>query len=152
MKIHVNRIPAEGYREEIAYDPAMLDVERFDLRFHQPIAVSASVTKTEHDVLVRADIRGTATLTCARCLEPFESPLETDVLLSYRVAPTDVLDITNDFRQELILAYPMIPVCRPDCKGLCRLCGQNLNERDCGHDQRVDQAGGPPVDLNPVLR
>ena len=45
----------------------------------------------------------------------------------------DVVDITDDVRQEIMLAYPMIPVCRPDCKGLCSVCGQNLNAGPCQH-------------------
>jgi len=32
-----------------------------------------------------------------------------------------------------MLEMPSRPVCRPDCKGLCLVCGQNLNEKDCGH-------------------
>ena len=33
----------------------------------------------------------------------------------------------------LILAVPMSPRCRDNCLGLCPTCGQNKNERDCGH-------------------
>ncbi|MBI2174769.1 MAG: DUF177 domain-containing protein [Candidatus Omnitrophica bacterium] len=59
--------------------------------------------------------------------------LDVKAMSSYHVAPTDVVDITDDVRQEIILAYPMIPVCREDCKGLCISCGQNLNVAACSH-------------------
>jgi uncharacterized protein len=49
------------------------------------------------------------------------------------VAPTDVVDITDDIRQEIILAYPMIPICQQNCKGLCPVCGQNLNQEILPH-------------------
>ena len=40
-------------------------------------------------------------------------------------------------REQLLLALPMNALCREDCKGLCGMCGQNLNERACGCDPRV---------------
>lgn len=40
-------------------------------------------------------------------------------------------------REQVLLALPMSVVCKEDCRGLCITCGQNLNERDCGHSQRV---------------
>lgn len=39
---------------------------------------------------------------------------------------------TSDFiRQEIILHFPMIPVCSNSCKGLCPKCGTNLNKKSC---------------------
>ena len=48
------------------------------------------------------------------------------------LGPDLVLDVTEVARQHLLLALPMVPVCRPDCRGLCPRCGANLNERECG--------------------
>ena len=45
----------------------------------------------------------------------------------------EMVDITDDVRQEIILAYPMIPICAPGCKGLCPACGWNLNQGSCVH-------------------
>lgn len=133
MKIHVNRIPADGYREDVAYDPAALDVDRADLRFEQPIAVSSFITKAEDEVVVQAEIHGVARLSCARCLGSFEAPMETGATFTYHAAPADVIDITDDVRQEIMLTSPMIPLCREGCKGLCPTCGQNLNVAGCSH-------------------
>ncbi len=139
MKIQVNRVPSEGLREDTTYDPKLLDMERFDVQFQEPIALSSFITVAEHDLIVKADISCVLQLQCARCLTTFDWPLRTDTLLSYEVAPTDVIDITEDIRQEIILAYPMIPMCREDCKGLCAVCGQNLNLGSCAHHQEQEQ-------------
>lgn len=48
-----------------------------------------------------------------------------------------VIDLDPLFREQLILALPTYPVCREDCKGLCPVCGANLNERECGCDRHV---------------
>ena len=39
-------------------------------------------------------------------------------------------------REQVLLALPMDAVCREDCKGLCGMCGKNLNEGSCGCDRR----------------
>lgn len=135
MKIHVNRIPYEGLREDAQYDPKTLDVDRADVRLEDPVAVSAFITKADREVVVQAEIGGVLRLSCARCLTSFEHRLHTEAILSYAVAPADIVDITEDIRQEIILAYPMIPLCQPECKGLCPKCGQNLNVTGCPHQR-----------------
>jgi uncharacterized protein len=40
-------------------------------------------------------------------------------------------------REQLILGLAQYPVCSEGCKGLCPVCGTNLNERECGCDRKV---------------
>ena len=133
MKIYVNRIPVEGIREEASYDPKTLDIDRFDIQWEAPVNVSSWITKAERELLVQADIRCPLQLSCARCLAVFPWRLETAATLNYAVQPTDVVDITEDIRQEILLAFPMVPVCRLGCQGLCAVCGLNLNISTCQH-------------------
>ena len=37
----------------------------------------------------------------------------------------------------LTFNMPTKILCKPDCKGICKVCGKNLNEGDCGCDQFV---------------
>jgi len=48
-----------------------------------------------------------------------------------------VIDLDPILREQILLSLPAYPVCRDGCKGLCSVCGQDLNERDCGCDRRV---------------
>lgn len=48
-----------------------------------------------------------------------------------------VIDLDPLVREQLVLSLPAYPVCREDCKGLCTVCGANLNERECGCDRHV---------------
>jgi uncharacterized protein len=48
-----------------------------------------------------------------------------------------VIDLDPLVREQLVLSLPAYPVCRDDCKGLCPVCGGNLNERECGCDRHV---------------
>jgi uncharacterized protein len=48
-----------------------------------------------------------------------------------------VIELDPIVREELLLALPGYPVCDESCKGLCPVCGANLNERECGCDRHV---------------
>ncbi len=133
MKIHVNRVPTEGMQEHASYNPATMDMDREDIRVTPPVEVDAWVQVAQQELIVRAAIACHLQLTCARCLEEFDTTAQTETVFSYSVKPTDVVDITNDVRQEIILGYPMVPLCRTNCRGLCVTCGQNLNRGSCPH-------------------
>ncbi len=47
------------------------------------------------------------------------------------------IDLDPVVREQILLALPGYPLCREDCKGLCPVCGQNRNERECGCDRHV---------------
>ncbi len=47
-----------------------------------------------------------------------------------------LIDLDPILREQVLLALPPYPVCRDDCKGLCPVCGTNLNERECGCDRK----------------
>ncbi len=140
MKIYVSRIPEEGVRNHATYDPTDMEMDRFDIHLRESFEVDAFIARADRELVVNVDIRAPMHLTCARCLEEFAAAITTDAVFSYSIKPDDVVDITDDLRQEIILAYPMIPMCRPDCKGLCPTCGQNLNAGPCAHYVREGQS------------
>jgi len=47
------------------------------------------------------------------------------------VKDQNMLDVSDDLRQEIILTYPVKCLCREDCQGLCPACGKNLNSETC---------------------
>ena len=49
-----------------------------------------------------------------------------------------LIDLSPLLAEELLLALPLAPLCRVECKGLCQECGEDLNERPHSHDVVVD--------------
>ena len=89
---------------------------------------------------------------CSRCVEPFEVPIDTTFDLRYvpqtenvgegerEIGEDDLaiafyregmLDLIDLMREQFVLAMPMKPLCREDCRGLCPECGTNLNKGQC---------------------
>jgi uncharacterized protein len=49
----------------------------------------------------------------------------------------ETIDLAPIVREQLLLGLPATePLCKETCKGLCPTCGQDLNEKDCGHSQK----------------
>ena len=42
-----------------------------------------------------------------------------------------VIDLSRPIRDEILLAVPMTAICRPDCAGICPVCGCNRNLTPC---------------------
>jgi uncharacterized protein len=80
-------------------------------------------------------------------LYAFNKKSETD---SGLLLPDDAqIDLQPLLREYALLEIPIKPICRPDCKGLCPVCGENLNETDCGH--RPEESDSPFSTLKNLL-
>ena len=148
MKININKIPLEGvvFSEDIS--PKGLDLETEIVKFNGPLKIRAEVSSIMNAITVNLSLAGSLRLICGRCLNDFEISLNKDLRLNYPENKSEpvidastslsvngergrTIDLDLDIRQEIILDYPVKPLCQPDCKGLCPKCGKNLNEGGC---------------------
>ncbi len=135
--------------------------ENAELRDAQITSIDADIraTHTNPGALLEGDARATVAQECARCLKAIDSPVEARFAEQYYAtlnvetgaampkAPRDAKTIGSDFRidltpllrEEVILATPQAPLCRPDCKGLCPVCGLDLNASPHEHERDVDE-------------
>lgn len=138
-----------GYTREFPLDipfihlPPDLDIENF--------AGVVRISRAQQGLVVQVQVEADTTAQCGRCLVDFSQHLRADFTDLYAFTPklaaesglvlpeTGQLDLAPSIREELLLSFPINPVCRPDCKGLCPVCGENLNEVQCGHTlERID--------------
>jgi uncharacterized protein len=47
------------------------------------------------------------------------------------------LNVDDLLTNEIVINWPMKVLCKPDCKGICRQCGKDLNTGTCGCDTFV---------------
>jgi len=132
VKIDINRIPLEGLTLEEKINPATLDLDTDIVKFHESIKIKAGISKITNAVTVDMRLSGSMYLNCSRCLSEFKIELRKNLKLNYQANKLEpILDLDQDIKEEVILDYPLKPLCRPDCKGLCPKCGKNLNEGGC---------------------
>jgi uncharacterized protein len=139
----------ESYRDEreIQLDPIMLGGQRYmpvPGKVTADFTVSRASTGTVFELQFRTRLHGP----CYRCTRDAvveqsvsareyqaASPGESDELRTPYVA-ADVLDLSAWARDALVLALPDKILCRPDCAGLCPVCGRDLNEEPHEHPDR----------------
>lgn len=111
---------------------------------------TARVGRTTQGLIVQGNFSGKTVLECVRCLTDYEQALEWEFTELYAfkqenvtesglLVPDDAqIDLQALVREFALLEFPIKPLCREDCQGLCMECGQNLNEKDCGHTAEDD--------------
>ena len=74
---------------------------------------------------------------CARCLKPVSYRL--DIRFDFEIGPDETtyidgyyLDVDQLIHDEALLVWPERVLCRKDCRGLCSICGHDLNDGPCG--------------------
>lgn len=133
-----------GYSHEIPFDLEKVKLEEFELRNLTGIV---TIGRTPQGLVVQGKFSADTTLECVRCLNEFNYPLTWGITELYAfnkksvsesdlLVPDDAhLDLAPLVREYGLLELPIKPLHAPDCKGLCIECGQDLNVKDCGHDQ-----------------
>lgn len=132
MKIDINQIPQEGLTLIEEFSPAALDLETEIVKFCTPLRVTADITKITNAVAVHLEFSCRIRTVCSRCLEEFDSDLKKSLDLNFSADKSvREIDLNPEIREEIIIDYPVKPLCKEDCKGLCFKCGNNLNEEKC---------------------
>ena len=135
------------------YRPGALDFEEAEFRQAGPFTVNADAELVGKEIRVHGAIFGDLAATCDRVLEQIKIPVEQDFDLLYRPMEEiareeevevgedeltvgffsgDGVNLADEVEEQVLLSVPMKVVCRPDCRGLCPVCGVNRNARQCG--------------------
>ena len=108
----------------------------------EPIKVKATLVRTGDIISLDGFISGKIQLACSRCLEKFSYKLQLPLQEKLTNNPenkddelifinNDKLDLTEIVENNIIMSLPIQRLCKEDCKGLCQICGTNLNNGNC---------------------
>lgn len=111
-----------------------------------PVSIRVTHMK-ERRFRITGSGRVTLEIPCDRCLEPVETELVLDFVKNIDLSVPDggqteeldetnyidgyTLDVDELIRGEILTGWPMKILCSEDCKGICNVCGQNLNQGTC---------------------
>ena len=110
----------------------------------EPVVLDVEYSFDGEGFTVRGELRSAVLMNCTKCNEEFVSPFEvafSERFLRVSEEEAEELDcytytgetlVLDKLVQDLILLNaPMYGLCRPDCRGLCPVCGANLNNTQC---------------------
>lgn len=147
-------LPLKGHLDESSYT---LGEREFSLP--SGIDYDLVLTNAGEGILATGILTTHVVGTCDRCLSPaefdvsgevdeyylFEEPEDTgdgdddDELDFSLVSDDNTIDLSDALLSTLVMETPYVVLCRPNCKGLCPVCGANLNEEDCGHAAQIEE-------------
>ncbi len=169
MLIQIDKLKRRPRQIEIDEDASGFTVLR-DLvdqgavDFKDRIRGSLTASWVGQIIEVTGHLETTVALACGRCLKPVTSHLEMELLLCYSDLSGDQaavaeqlelqredlglisfagpeIDLRPDIEQEIIMALPQHLLCTAQCRGLCPLCGIDLNQGQCRCEKPVFHAG-----------
>lgn len=161
MEISIESILADSTEVELRESPEELnDVLRAvnggrsaDFSLTTPLRVLLRYMRSGNDLIFDGVLDGTVDAECSRCLERYSItverqffctllPVQTgipnsrelelqqeDLSTSYYTGET--INVSLLVGEQLLLSLPTLPLCKADCAGLCKQCGENLNTSTC---------------------
>lgn len=152
LRLNVGFVVAQsaGFSRDFPFDIPQISIPP-DLRLNSFNGL-VRVTRTPQGILVQANFHTVIDLECVRCLTEYQQTLKFNFTELYAFSQryvtdsgllmpeTGIIDLTPVLRDYVLLEIPISPLCRPDCKGLCPICGNNLNESMCYHEE---ESGDP---------
>ncbi len=145
---------SEGKEEKLTatYEPTVVAMQSEEFPICECSELSLTLTnKAKGEVLLQGDISLVCEIPCGRCLKPVRVPLKLQLeehlkesMIGTPEAADEMsfvtgyeLDTDALVGNEILINWPMKVLCQDDCKGICTVCGKDLNEGDCGCDTFV---------------
>lgn len=161
MQLRVDDIKEQGllldYCEPVESFPALEEIQREgQVVFEAPITVSGRVQRIDQLIEVEGEVGSQVKLACSRCLEPVSLPVRSRFALTYSQGTPEIvdeetgeeveltaeemglipfdgeeIDLAEAIQEQVVMALPVQPLCRPECLGLCPQCGADRNRESC---------------------
>ncbi len=165
--LELDKITEERLTVDWKEDPASLtsyleNFSKIDFLFETALEATATVWKVGQAVMVKGNLKALLRLPCVRCLEEFTYPLsstfEVTLFPAKEASSEEEVELSEDDMgsnfyeggeihlseiacEQIFLEIPYQPLCRDDCRGLCPVCGKDLNRTQCGCHREEFETG-----------
>ena len=170
MVIRISDIPPEGLTLELSQKLDLFDQGTATTAFQALIGIQPASGGV---LRLTGRIQAAPVLECSRCLGNFSFAVDTE--LDIELAPAGSLGAAADHelaggeldtefyegeeiepvnlvKEQLLICLPMVPLHSPGCKGLCSVCGTDLNKTECGHQRNAPGDFGAFSALKDLLK
>ncbi len=160
--LHVEQLKEKEFYHEFEEDPQVFPIiaemiKNRECEFLKPLNIRLKAFRIKELFEVQGTFRTRIRLPCSRCLKDFDTPLMSDFELTYTKEMPGLMDVFEDeeielrveeigmiyfkgeeinlqqgIQEQVVMAFPLQPLCDDNCKGLCSNCGSDLNRGHCG--------------------
>ena len=151
LPLSLNQIRTAQDRIERVLRPDQFEPDE-DYTVVAPVSLAFDIFKNKQAFRLAGRVQTTLEMKCSRCLEPFMVPVDQEFDLRYQphtintgegereieeddlttaFYENDEIDLGQLTHEQFVLSLPMKPLCSDACRGLCPVCGTNLNKSAC---------------------
>jgi len=162
MIFEIDVIPEKGLISEFFVKKEQLEIDHSDCALIENVKVNGKFKRVGEDVYFSGEIGTLLKVICTRCLKLFSLPVRNKIKVHFvpsmeelspgcevEVKESDIekevykegrIDLSRSLRDQILLDVPLIILCEKDCKGICVICGNdlNLNKCKCRDDINID--------------
>ena len=152
MRLNLNDIIGRpGAKKSFAFD---LDLDGISFpqveTLDTPFKASGTVRNIAGALTLQGELQVSFTYSCDRCMERIQvqesrpviaylaEELEDEEHPDIFLLENGTIDLDEVFRTAFVLEMESKFICTEDCKGLCTICGTNLNHGPCACHKEVD--------------
>ncbi len=164
MRLHLDQIKDNRLTLEFEEEPARFSTlaemaEEGECSFAGPVKTVLHLQRVGGMIEVEGKVKTRIGLSCGRCLQSFEAPLEATFTATYveelprveagegeggeeveltaeemglTLVEGEEIDLGELVQEQVVMGIPYHPLCAEKCRGLCPRCGADLNKGDCG--------------------
>ena len=97
-----------------------------------PVRLEGELESDRGNIYLSGILTTEVKVACDRCMCDLVYHIESEVTESFGSIVQSNIDLLPTIVETLLVSLPMKVLCHEDCKGMCTVCGQNLNEQSCG--------------------
>jgi uncharacterized protein len=132
MKIKVREIPSSGLVLDELLAPGDIGLGEDFINEEAALAVKGRLDRAGDFVLARLEVTYGLLNHCARCLEAISREETRSLEMDFEAGPgVEYIDLGERLREEIIIGYTPRALCKEDCRGICSVCGADLNTESC---------------------
>lgn len=151
MKISIRDLIGADVGASLPFTAAAARPKLEDLPKLTDLNAEGTVEQLGDRWLARGTVTASIRLQCVRCLQEFAYPVRAEFAEEFSRTPTEdqfpavatALDLVEMLRTVILLTIPPRPLHDPKCRGLCDVCGKNLNEQPHQHPGRSQPRENP---------
>ena len=154
MIFDINKLIEGDLNFKVTEKPGYFKIDNPDCSLCKDVSIEGTLKKIDADIYLSGWVSTALETICTRCLEPILCPVRAEISTKYvlpgepdeleteyELHEADIdtefysenkVDITNTVIDQILLAVPLVCLCKEDCLGLCLECGKNLNLGPCG--------------------
>ena len=153
MIFEIDEIPEGGLGFDLFANKEQFKIDKPDCSLSENVKIKGRLTRIDKEVFFAGELETLVQVTCTRCLKSFSLQIKNKIQVHFvpqvkdplpgsevELKETDIekevyhedrIDLRGPVLDKILLDVPLFRLCQKGCKGICSVCGNNFNAKQC---------------------